>query len=170
MRRIAGSRKIVNLALVSLLIFFWVSMVHASAYEQEGDSSIEGSVGIGVGIGFGYKVDNEQLRIDIRYYKWENSNIQHNISVFLGGRKYVLSTPKVKPFLEFGLSLNFFRAESEKETKVAAVPGLGLEYMVSPRLGLGVDLRHHFMDKGVGEFTEGKTSFSSAAATIGYHF
>lgn len=193
MRRTPGSRAMIKLVLISLLIFLWVILLSPRAYAQEGQPFIEGSAGIGIGpddpdsyfgttfsggMGLGYKVDDEELRLDISYYKWKDSIALRNVSVFFGGRHYFLATSSVIPFLEFGMSLDFFDAElevsgtsiSDSEIKIGAVPGYGLKYMISPRLGLSIDLRRHIIVKGVGQFTEGKTSFSSAAAAISYYF
>ena len=56
------------------------------------------------------------------------------------------------------------------DTKIGGAAGLGAEFMVTPQLGLGIDLRYHLISDGVGDATAAKPSFFSAAALIAYHY
>lgn len=142
----------------------------------------------GGGIGFGYEIsDNFQLRTDVAYYKWDDTitdpflgNVKltlRNIPVFLGGRYYAPLNEKVRIFGELGLGVNFYEAEfkilgtsiSESETKLGVIPGIGIEVMMTPRLGLGASARYHAISKGVGDFDDGETSHVSTVVLINYH-
>jgi hypothetical protein len=156
------------------------------------DEEIDFGTEIGGGVGFGYEVvDNLQLRADISYYKWsedavvlgQNANEElRNIPVFLGGRYLFPITPNFKLFGELGLSVNFLKIKasaygpmiwfsaSESETKLGGVPGVGGYFMMTPQLGLGIGLRYHFIDKGIGDVDSVRSRFFSAEALITYQF
>lgn len=186
---------------VSILAFSMVAGFVNDSLAKQGDFSIEGFVGLGIGpddpdfdfgtafsggIGVGYEViDKLQLRADISSpYKWNDDyqgvNMElRNIPLFLGGRYFLPISTNTKLFGELGLSVNFYEAEmqflglsvSESETKIGFVPGFGVEFMVTPTLGLGGNLRYHAIKKGLGDsFPDGETSFFSATGMIVYHF
>lgn len=147
------------------------------------------------GIGLAYEVvDNVQLRTDISYFKWDDSaqvcdpftgcadrSLKlTNMPVFAGGRFLAPLTDHIQLFAELGLSFNFLKAKqsdaatgttvSESEMKLGLVPGLGIEFRLSPQFGLGANVRYDLIAKGVGDFKEGGTSFMSASLLAAYHF
>src|SRR5581483_4312892 len=149
----------------------------------------------GPGVGLAYEVvDNFQLRTDISYYKWDDSaqvcdpflgcsdrSLKlTNMPVFIGGRFLAPLTNHIQLFAELGLSLNFLKAKesdaatgatvSQSELKPGVVPGLGIEFRLSPQIGLGANVRYDLITKGVGDFKEGGTSFLSASLLAAYHF
>jgi hypothetical protein len=149
----------------------------------------------GPGVGLAYEVvDNFQLRTDISYFKWDDSATVcppfnpcsdrslklTNMPVFAGGRFLAPLTDHIQLFAELGLSFNFLKAKlsdattgdtiSESEMKLGLVPGLGIEFRLSPQVGLGANVRYNLMTKGVGDFKEGGTSFLSTALLAAYHF
>ena len=151
------------------------------------------------GIGFGYEIkDNIQIRADVSFFKWEDMikdipflgpltvdmDLEiRNVPVFVGARYFIPIASNARLFGELGLSMNFLKATmdfdfsamgetfsiSESDTKLGVVPGLGIEYMVTPKVGLGAGARYHIISKGVGDFEGGKTSFFSAVGLINYH-
>lgn len=162
------------------------------------DEEIDFGTGVGGGAGFGYEVvDNLQLRADLSFFKWKSDELSltdpdfgtlkvtedlRNIPIFLGGRYFFPVAPRFRPFVELGVSVNLLKVKadvelfgtsvsvSESATKIGVVPGVGVELMVTPQLGLGVDLRYYLIGKGIGDADTVKPSFFSAAAMIAYHF
>ena len=148
----------------------------------------------GPGVGFGYEfVDGVQLRVDASYFMWDASGTVsdpflppsnrsaklRNIPLFAGGRFFAPLTDAIHLFAEFGLSVNLLELKetdsvlgtvSQSETKLGLVPGLGIEFRLSPKLGLGANVRYNLVAKGVGDFKEAGTSFLSAAGLVTYYF
>lgn len=148
----------------------------------------------GPGIGLGYEISEQaQLRADVSYFKWDDtgtvsiplvgtfnrSSELRNIPIFVGGRFLSPLTDYIRLFAELGLSVNFLKVEqtdpalgtdSESETKLGLVPGLGIEFRLAQKVSLGANVRYNLITKGVGDFDEAGTSFLSAAALVGYHF
>lgn len=149
----------------------------------------------GPGIGLAYEVaDSIQLRTDISYFKWDDSTTVcppfnpcsdrslklTDMPVFVGGRFLAPLTSHIQLFAELGLSFNFLKAKesdaltgdtiSESEMKLGLVPGLGIEFRLSPQIGLGANVRYDLITKGVGDFKEMGTSFLSASLLAAYHF
>ena len=89
-----------------------------------------------------------------------------NIPIFLGARYFIPISSNARLFGEMGLSVNFLKATagfelsamgetfsgsiSDSETKLGIVPGVGIEYMVTPKVGLGAGARYHLISKGTG--------------------
>lgn len=162
-RRIYRKKIIVNCVLISFLSFFMIISLSTSTFAKQGDTSIEGFVGIGRGpddeeidfgteigggVGFGYEaIDNFQLQVDISYYKWsESENVGsivgteelRNIPLFLGGRLLLPVTPKIKFFGELGLSVNFLKISAKS-------PGLFSESESKTKIGVVPGIGGYYM-------------------------
>jgi opacity protein-like surface antigen len=157
------------------------------------DSSFPYDTSFGPGVGAGYEIaDGVQLRVDISYFQWEASGTVsdplfapstrsaklRNIPIFAGGRFFAPLNNNIHLFAELGVSANFLELKetdpvlgtvSQTETKLGLIPGLGIEFRLSPNIGLGANVRYNLIAKGVGDFKEAGTSFLSAAGLVTYY-
>jgi hypothetical protein len=128
--------------------------------------------GFGVTVGGGAmlpQIDrNLQGRIDISYFKWTASEFGFDLSytripLLFSGRYYVPARDnRLKVYVQGGLELSFDKVEaavpafvppfgvgtvkaSSSETRLGIVPGIGIEYKLSPTLGLVADARWHII-------------------------
>jgi opacity protein-like surface antigen len=131
--------------------------------------------GFGVTFGAGTilnQIDrNLQGRVDISYLTWSASQFGVDVSYtripFLFSGRYFIPTRdnRLKVYIQGGLELSFDKVEaaitlpsppfafgtvkeSSSETRIGLVPGAGIEYKLSPTLGLVADGRWHIITDG----------------------
>ena len=129
-------------------------------------------IGLGVTVGAGAMLPqinkNLQGRVDLSYFKWSASEFGADVSytripLLFSGRFFVPTQDnRLKVYIQGGLELSFDKAEfaiplpsppfavgtvkeSSSETRIGLVPGAGIEYKLSPTLGLVADTRWHII-------------------------
>lgn len=124
--------------------------------------------GFGITVGGGAmlpQIDrNLQGRIDVSYFVWSASEFGVDVTytrvpILFSGRYFVPARDsRLKVYIQGGLELSFdtvevavpvpFRGtvkESANETRIGLVPGAGIEYKLSPTIGLVADARLHII-------------------------
>jgi opacity protein-like surface antigen len=131
--------------------------------------------GLGITVGAGTTLPhidkNLQGRVDISYFTWSASQFGVDVSytripLLFSGRYFVPTRDnRLKVYIQGGLELSFDKVEaaitlpsppfafgtvkeSSSETRIGLVPGAGIEYKLSPTLGLVVDARWHIITDG----------------------
>jgi len=164
-------------------------------------TGIDFGTAIGGGAGAGFElIDNLQLRVDVSFFQWSEEETAvfsdpilgtfsatleqelQNIVIFFGGRYFISIAPKVRPYLELGLSANLLEEDdtisisgigsagfSESETKIGVVPGGGVEVMVTSSLGVGAGIRYHLIGEDIGDFEGIDPSFFNVFAFASLH-
>jgi hypothetical protein len=180
----------------------------------EGQTKTDLGSTLGFGLGFGYEIiDNLQLRTDVGYYHWNKEVTgffrscffgpgctttfdEHltNRAAFLGMRYLLRLSPRITPFIDFGIGVNFLEVEQEDDLLIAgldvfgippapihlsngersirlgAIPGVGVLLSLNRRIDAGILLRYYWIQKGVGDFSEVNPSFMNIAFLISYHY
>lgn len=182
--------------------------------DQDTDANFGSTFGGGGGIGYEV-VDDLQLRADFSFFKW-NKKITgifrtcpnpfvggcgdssgtveeelQNIPLFLGGRYLFRVNPKVTPFIDLGISVNFLKAEldgdlictgcqpfpapfhlreSTRAINIGVVPGFGIQSMLLQDLNIGAVVRYYLVEKGVGDANNLEPKFLSLGFFISYIF
>jgi hypothetical protein len=147
-------------------------------------------LGLGVTVGAGAMLPqinkNLQGRFDISYFTWSASEFGADVSYtripLLFSGRFIVPTQdsRLKVYVQGGLELSFDKAEfaiplpsppfafgtvkgSSSETRIGLVPGAGIEYKLSPTLGLVADTRWHIITDSYFTVQAGLASHFEAA-------
>ncbi len=125
-------------------------------------SGFDSGVGVTFGAGMMLPQINKDLqgRVEISYFSWSATEFGVDVSytripIDVGGRFFLpAGNEKLKIFVEGMLELSFdsvevnvppFGKSSASETHLGLVPGAGLEFKISPALGIVADARWHLI-------------------------
>ncbi len=83
---------------------------------------------------------------EIGYFGWSGNGASvSNIPLFFLVRYFYTVAPQLRAYGETGLSLNFWSVPGASETDAGFVSGVGIEYLLTPEIGIGGDMRYNIV-------------------------